>query len=177
MGTEVARRTGTVPATQRDAARGLRSARIGIGTYTRGALAAAIHAGQYLHWVWEDVGHSTRAYGAWLSENFDGGTGTAQNYRRIAEAYFADPSAFTGCEGVEDALRRVKDVDTSDLPKWIGPARQERKRKPARPTDLRYGLTLDELQRLPKFDTLQELKDYLNLQGTPTRRTPRKDTT
>lgn len=176
MGTEVARRSGTVPATQRDAARGLRSARTGIGTYNRGALAAAIHAGQYLHWVWEDVNHSTQAYGAWLAENFDGSSSTAQSYRRIAEAYFADPEAFTGCDGVEEALRRARTVDTSGLPQWIGPARQDRKPRPARPTELRYGLTLDELQRLPKFDTLQELKDYLSLLGAPTRRTPRKDT-
>lgn len=162
MGTDLATTAG--PADLADAGNGLRGARSGMGSYQRGALAAAIHMGQYLHWAWEETNHASRAYGRFLARYFQGDRKTAHTYRTIAEAYFADPEAFAGCTSIEAAKAVKRTVTVADLPKWIGPERQRRPAKPRRPREVRYPLTEGQLVAI-SGRRADDVRAWLEAQG------------
>ena len=106
------------PTTLKQAARGLKTARAGIGIHQTQALAHAIVAGWYLHYAKRQVGHGE--FGPWLQEHFNGSRQSAEAYRLIASSYCQDPGNFMGTPSIEEAIRIARSLPKPrGLPEWL----------------------------------------------------------
>lgn len=102
------------PTSLKAAAKQLSAAQKIIGSHQRTALKTALQCGAILHYVKSQVQHG--AWAPWLKENFDGSADTAENYRRIAQAYSENPRNFADCTSIGAALQIAKVAAVSSTP-------------------------------------------------------------